>query len=138
MRSTLWPSTLSARQRLSTLMGVPLGENTGSGATIRTRAVRRATAVILPVPETDRHDVQGPKPGLSSTCRRYRALGPAWGAVRGRPVAAVDEEYLYDPEFYAGAIESVINSARAILPLVLQAIDVRSVVDVGCGLGLWL
>src|SRR5687768_7110316 len=39
----------------------------------------------------------------------------------------------YDSQF-AGSLES----ARAILPIVLELMPIRSAVDVGCGIGAWL
>jgi SAM-dependent methyltransferase len=44
----------------------------------------------------------------------------------------------YTREFYDGIRNGVTRSAEAILPLVLELLPVRSVVDVGCGDGGWL
>lgn len=44
----------------------------------------------------------------------------------------------YSPEFYESHKEGSVQSARHILPLVLQFVPARSVVDVGCGIGTWL
>lgn len=43
----------------------------------------------------------------------------------------------YDDTFYADRSESM-NSARVIVPLILDLVDVKSVVDVGCGMGEFL
>jgi hypothetical protein len=59
-------------------------------------------------------------------------------ATRGTTVAGVNEQYLYDTKFYANTIDSVVSSARAVLPLVIDSAGVHSIVDVGCGLGVWL
>lgn len=44
----------------------------------------------------------------------------------------------YDAEFYDSFEETSLRSARVLVPLVLNLIQARSVVDVGCGLGIWL
>jgi ubiquinone/menaquinone biosynthesis C-methylase UbiE len=44
----------------------------------------------------------------------------------------------YTDEFYQALQEGTRRSARAIVPLVLELIDPRSVIDVGCGIGIWL
>jgi len=45
---------------------------------------------------------------------------------------------VYDQKFYAAHHEGSLRSARVIVPRLLSCIKVRSVVDVGCGLGTWL
>ena len=44
----------------------------------------------------------------------------------------------YSPAFYAQQAPGARRSARAIAPLVLELVQPRSVVDVGCGVGTWL
>ena len=44
----------------------------------------------------------------------------------------------YTPEYYADLHRASINSARQILPIVLDVLAPTSVVDVGCGTGPWL
>ncbi len=44
----------------------------------------------------------------------------------------------YDWSFFAGQKDGSRNSAAAILPLVAEFIPVKSVCDVGCGVGTWL
>jgi ribosomal protein L11 methylase PrmA len=44
----------------------------------------------------------------------------------------------YSREFYTTHGAGSRRSAEAIVPLVLQILKPRSVIDVGCGLGTWL
>ena len=44
----------------------------------------------------------------------------------------------YDQAFYTGQRDGSLQSARAIIPLLLSHLSVHSVVDVGCGVGTWL
>jgi SAM-dependent methyltransferase len=44
----------------------------------------------------------------------------------------------YDEAFYRAAADDARRSARVIVPLVLEQLQVGSVVDVGCGWGSWL
>jgi SAM-dependent methyltransferase len=44
----------------------------------------------------------------------------------------------YTADFYAGLEASARRSAEAIVPLVVELVRPASVVDVGCGLGVWL
>jgi SAM-dependent methyltransferase len=44
----------------------------------------------------------------------------------------------YDSVFYAGQADDSERSARAVLPLVLDALQPASIADVGCGIGTWL
>lgn len=46
-------------------------------------------------------------------------------------------EHLYSPDFYANQQQGSRNSAKEIVPLVLEFVQPRSVVDVGCGVGTW-
>ncbi len=45
---------------------------------------------------------------------------------------------LYDNKFFDGLEASAVNSARAIVPLVLNLVPCGTVVDIGCGRGAWL
>lgn len=47
-------------------------------------------------------------------------------------------EGLYDSEFYAIQQEQSLRSARKVLPAVFELVTVKSLVDVGCGVGTWL
>jgi SAM-dependent methyltransferase len=49
-----------------------------------------------------------------------------------------DETYRYDELFYDYMIPGASRSARALLPVVLGAIPVQSVLDIGSGAGAWL
>lgn len=44
----------------------------------------------------------------------------------------------YDEDFYAGAIEDARRAVAEIVPLVMERVEPRSVVDLGCALGVWL
>jgi SAM-dependent methyltransferase len=48
------------------------------------------------------------------------------------------EAHTYDSIFYEYQREGSLRSARALLPLVVSLLDVKSVLDVGCGAGAWL
>jgi SAM-dependent methyltransferase len=50
---------------------------------------------------------------------------------------AKSADALYSSEFYAGQVDGSANSAAAVVPLILSLFPVRSVVDVGCGVGPW-
>jgi SAM-dependent methyltransferase len=45
---------------------------------------------------------------------------------------------LYDDKFYSRQRDKSLESARIIAPLVMKAAQVKSVIDVGCGMGGWL
>jgi SAM-dependent methyltransferase len=45
---------------------------------------------------------------------------------------------VYDQAFYASQADGSARSARAIVPLVMDLLAPRSVLDVGCGIGTWL
>jgi SAM-dependent methyltransferase len=50
-----------------------------------------------------------------------------------------DLRALYDRAFFAEQVDGSARSARVVVPLVMKFVrDVRSVVDVGCGTGVWL
>jgi hypothetical protein len=44
----------------------------------------------------------------------------------------------YDRQFYEARCDGSLRSARVIIPILLQYFPVRSVVDIGCGIGTWL
>ncbi len=44
----------------------------------------------------------------------------------------------YTSEFFAWGVDRTRSSAEAIVPVVMQRVSPRSVVDFGCGLGVWL
>ena len=44
---------------------------------------------------------------------------------------------VYSREFYAGQVNGSARSAAVVVPLVLSLLPVKSVVDVGCGVGPW-
>jgi hypothetical protein len=44
----------------------------------------------------------------------------------------------YDRQFYETRCNGSLQSARVIIPILLQYFPVRSVVDIGCGIGTWL
>ena len=46
--------------------------------------------------------------------------------------------FAYDSSFYGTYAQVSINSAREVLAVVQSAVNPRSVVDVGCGVGTWL
>jgi len=50
----------------------------------------------------------------------------------------MDVEYLYTEDYYKDIQEGSRRSAKEIVPLVLELIQPRSVIDVGCGVGTWL
>jgi SAM-dependent methyltransferase len=44
---------------------------------------------------------------------------------------------VYSSDFFAGQVDGSANSAAIVVPLVLSLLAVKSVVDVGCGVGPW-
>ena len=44
---------------------------------------------------------------------------------------------IYSNEFFAGQVDGSARSAAVVVPLVLSLLPVRSVIDVGCGVGPW-
>jgi SAM-dependent methyltransferase len=44
----------------------------------------------------------------------------------------------YSSDFYQGHLEGAVRSAEKVVPIVIEWLRPRSVVDVGCGLGAWL
>jgi SAM-dependent methyltransferase len=51
---------------------------------------------------------------------------------------AGDLQDVYSPAFYKQFDDAVSRSARVCVPLILELLQPRSVVDVGCGIGQWL
>ncbi|MEK6288854.1 MAG: polysaccharide deacetylase family protein [Acidobacteriota bacterium] len=60
------------------------------------------------------------------------------------PVMTIDNlsphqnETIYDDQFFDKITDSALTSARIIVPLLLNYIDPKSVIDIGCGRGAWL
>lgn len=50
----------------------------------------------------------------------------------------MDIEFLYTKDYYKDIQGGSRRSAKVIVPLVLELIQPRSVIDVGCGVGAWL
>jgi SAM-dependent methyltransferase len=46
-------------------------------------------------------------------------------------------ETVYSPDYYAAYADGSAKSAAVVVPIVLSLLTVRSVVDVGCGVGTW-
>lgn len=44
----------------------------------------------------------------------------------------------YTKNFYLSYQEGSRNSAKQIIPIILELLDIKSVVDIGCGIGTWL
>ena len=44
----------------------------------------------------------------------------------------------YKPPYYQSLKEGAINSARVVVPIIINMIKPKSVIDVGCGIGAWL
>lgn len=44
----------------------------------------------------------------------------------------------YSPKFYAAHMEGSRRSARQVVPLLMELLEPESVVDIGCGVGIWL
>lgn len=49
-----------------------------------------------------------------------------------------NEETFYTDKFFARQQEGSLRSAREVVPLILELIQPKSVIDIGCGLGTWL
>src|SRR5262245_13996756 len=47
-------------------------------------------------------------------------------------------EHAYSPRFFTEHRSAAYRSAEAVVPLVIEALAPKSVVDVGCGVGTWL
>lgn len=44
----------------------------------------------------------------------------------------------YSPEYYSRLSGGIIDSAKAVVPMVLKLVAPSSIVDLGCGIGIWL
>jgi len=49
----------------------------------------------------------------------------------------MNTEVIYSGDFFGRHIEGAVRSARVVVPLVQSIVPVNSVIDVGCGLGVW-
>lgn len=58
--------------------------------------------------------------------------------VRDENSTPSSNQYVHDEKFYRYIQKGAARSARVIAPLILQRLQVRSVLDVGCGTGAWL
>lgn len=58
--------------------------------------------------------------------------------ARQRRCRKILKEYRYDSSFYDETLLTSERSARHIVPLIMQLLNVSSVVDFGCGTGSWL
>ena len=52
-------------------------------------------------------------------------------------MSAEDQGAIYSTQFFAGQVGGSARSAAVVVPLVLSLLTVRSVIDVGCGVGPW-
>lgn len=52
-------------------------------------------------------------------------------------VPTENESAIYSSEFFAGQVDGSASSAAIVVPLVLSLLPVKSVIDVGCGVGPW-
>src|SRR5690348_4908376 len=78
-----------------------------------------------------------PSEGRGRTFESCRVRHPPRPRPR-RSGATMSGSRDYDAEFFAADRPVVESSARRIVPLVLGMTGCRSVVDVGCGTGIWL
>ena len=62
------------------------------------------------------------------------------GKVISQPViyCALSMEQPYSKYFYENLADGSIRSTRVMVPLVLDLVQPKSVVDIGCGIGTWL
>src|SRR5262245_44106417 len=85
-------------------------------------------------------------PGLRPTPLSNRdAIHGKGDSMSGGIVLIMSEDTLpihadefYTDEFYQDYVGGSRRSAREIIPLVLDLVEVNRVIDVGCGLGTWL
>ena len=61
----------------------------------------------------------------------------AWVYRANFHMLAKNANTVYSSEFYAGQVDGSARSAAVVVPLVLSFLSVKSVVDVGCGVGPW-
>jgi SAM-dependent methyltransferase len=50
----------------------------------------------------------------------------------------MNDQKLYNPEWFKKQKQSALDSAEAVVPIVMDMVAPNSVVDVGCGMGAWL
>jgi len=50
----------------------------------------------------------------------------------------MNDRKLYSPEWFKKQRESALASAAVVLPVVIDLVDPKSVIDIGCGMGAWL
>jgi hypothetical protein len=50
----------------------------------------------------------------------------------------MNDTKLYNPEWFKKQKESALESAKAVVPIVMDLVAPKSAVDVGCGMGAWL
>jgi SAM-dependent methyltransferase len=50
----------------------------------------------------------------------------------------VTDRTIYDSTFFSSMAEVSLRSARLVVPLVVEMLHPKSIIDVGCGLGVWL
>jgi SAM-dependent methyltransferase len=55
-----------------------------------------------------------------------------------KDVPIVTDSTIYDNAFFSFTAEVSLRSARVVVPLVVEMLQPKSVIDVGCGLGVWL
>jgi SAM-dependent methyltransferase len=55
-----------------------------------------------------------------------------------KDASLVTDSTIYDNAFFSFAAEVSLRSARVVVPLVVEMLHPKSVIDVGCGVGVWL
>lgn len=63
---------------------------------------------------------------------------PRLGPPKGQRLDATDLDTLYSGSFYESLRETSARSAATVVPVLIEIVHPRSVVDVGCGDGAWL
>ena len=53
-------------------------------------------------------------------------------------VSDKDNINFYDENFYCGQKDGSYNSANVIVPIIMDIIQPKSVIDIGCGVATWL
>jgi SAM-dependent methyltransferase len=69
---------------------------------------------------------------------RAELIDPKSVVSDDRNIVPVLNETPYDSDFFDEQVVDALRSARLIVPLIMELLKPRSVVDVGCGLGAWL
>ena len=96
-------------------------------------------------PVARRHDAGDLRPCRASSRLGHHAADGS-GSVRNRPARAVTTarnlrciaEQPYDPQFFDVITRTATDSAAVVVPWLLEWLDPRSVLDVGCAEGAWL